>query len=68
MSDLQNPDRILTAAEAADLLHISRKTLYHLVGSAQIPGRKIGRSWRFRLSDLLQYVSGTERHPAEEDR
>jgi len=44
---------VLTAQEAADYLRVSLKTLYRLVAAGQVPGQKVGRSWRFRRADLV---------------
>lgn len=47
---------ILTTAEAALLLRVSTKTVLALGREGLIPGTKVGRSWRFLRSDLLDYV------------
>jgi excisionase family DNA binding protein len=51
-----NPSDVLTADEAARYLRVSRKTLYRLVSAGQIPGQKVGRSWRFRRADLVAFL------------
>jgi len=40
-------DRVLTIGELADYLKIAKSTLYQEAQKRQIPGRKIGRQWRF---------------------
>jgi excisionase family DNA binding protein len=52
---------VLTANEAADLLHVSIKTVLRLARGGELPGRKIGREWRFERSALLMYVAGPAR-------
>ena len=47
------PVDVLTADEAADYLRVSRKTLYRLIAAGKLPGRKVGRSWRFRREELI---------------
>jgi excisionase family DNA binding protein len=49
---------VLTAEEAADYLRVSLKTLYRLVAAGQVPGQKVGRSWRFRKADLVAFLQG----------
>jgi excisionase family DNA binding protein len=43
MNDLQ----LLTCEEVARLLRISQETVRNLAASGELPGRKIGRAWRF---------------------
>ncbi len=48
-------DKALTTEGACDFLSISRQTLYKLVRSKRIPGRKVGENYRFLKSDLVRY-------------
>lgn len=48
-------DKALTTEDACDFLSISRQTLYKLVKSKKIPGRKVGDNYRFLRSDLIRY-------------
>jgi excisionase family DNA binding protein len=48
---------LMTAAEAARLLHVPRSTLYELVRSQGLPHVRIGpRGMRFTRSDLARWV------------
>ncbi len=40
-------DTVLTIDELARYLKVSKSTLYKLCQEGQVPGRKIGRHWRF---------------------
>ena len=51
-------DKALTTEGACDFLSISRQTLYKLVRSKKIPGRKVGDNYRFLKSDLIRYFKG----------
>ena len=51
-------DKALTTEGACDFLSISRQTLYKLVKSKKIPGRKVGDNYRFLKSDLIRYFKG----------
>src|SRR3712207_7338776 len=42
---------VLTAAQAADLLQISTKTLLRLAREGQLPGQKLGRDRKEHTSD-----------------
>jgi excisionase family DNA binding protein len=57
---------ILTPREAADYLSIHVRTIYRLVKNGEIPGRKVGGSWRFRKDALDEWLSGKERSVFEE--
>ena len=50
------PSRLLTRQEAADLLVISVRTLDRLTKVGRIACRRIGRSVRYRLSDLRPWL------------
>ena len=45
-------DEILTIQEIATFLKIKEKTAYGLVAKGELPGFKVGGSWRFRRSDI----------------
>ena len=47
---------LLYSVEAAALLCIHPKTLRKMVRHDQIQGRRIGRCWRFRASDLKEWL------------
>lgn len=48
---------LVTPADAAKALGISRSTLYELVAAEAIPSVKIGASRRLRTADLRAYVA-----------
>jgi excisionase family DNA binding protein len=50
-------EEIMTPSEVASLLKIHLKTVYKLAEKGVIPGNRIGRSWRFSRSDVLELVS-----------
>lgn len=55
-----NADDIFDSEEAAPLLRISSKTILRLAGDGRLPGRKVGRAWRFRRGDVLAWLSRQE--------
>ncbi|MBM4308322.1 MAG: helix-turn-helix domain-containing protein [Deltaproteobacteria bacterium] len=65
-SEIRNPKsaiyirEIMTPREAADYLSIHVRTIYRLVKQGDIPGRKIGGSWRFKKDALDEWLSGKE--------
>lgn len=56
---------LLTSKQAADVLQIHPKTLQRYARRGTIPGIRIGDLWRFRASDLDQWIGegvSSERH------
>ena len=47
---------LVTAAEAAHLLSISRSKVYQMVDSGQLESRRIGRAVRILRSSLVRFV------------
>jgi excisionase family DNA binding protein len=54
---------VITPAEVAVLLKIHVKTVYRLVRQGVLPGRQIGRRWRFSRSEILALVSSRWQAP-----
>ena len=48
---------ILTIEEVAQLLRVSERTVYDWAQKGEIPGGKIGTSWRFKRDAIEQWVS-----------
>ncbi len=53
-------DVLLTFQEAAELLRVSRATMYRLLDSGLLVGYKVGRSWRFYKRDIHAFVSAQD--------
>lgn len=60
-------ERLLTAAEVADLLRVSTMTIYRLVRRGELPAVRVGRNYRVRESDLNHYLEGQVVDPGELD-
>lgn len=53
---MQNPD-FLTVGEVADILYVSKMTVYRLIESGDLPAAVINkRSYRIKRSDLDSYI------------
>lgn len=50
-------DPILTIKDVADYLKVNERTIYRLAASGELPGFKVGNSWRFKQSELEQYIA-----------
>jgi len=53
---MANNSHILNAGEAADFLGAHVETIRRLARKGNIPSFKIGKDWRFRKEDLLQWA------------
>ncbi len=49
-------EEVLIALEVAELLRLHVKTVYKLAEEGVIPGKRIGRSWRFSRADILEFI------------
>ena len=49
-------DDIWTIKELAAYLKLKEKTIYALVRKGELPGFKVGGSWRFRRSDIERWI------------
>ena len=45
-------DTLLTAAQAAELLHLNIKHVQRLARAGRLPASRVGRKWLFRRDDL----------------
>ncbi len=49
-------DEILTLKDLSEYLKIAEKTLYGYANKGIVPGIKIGGSWRFRKTDIEEWL------------
>ena len=57
MKPADNAIKLLTLAEAATILKISKRTLHRMIQHRQIPAFKVGGQWRIlesRFQELVQ--------------
>ncbi|MDI7259694.1 MAG: helix-turn-helix domain-containing protein [Thermodesulfobacteriota bacterium] len=65
-SAIRNPQseiyvrEIMTPREAAEYLSVHVRTIYRLAKNGDIPGRKIGGSWRFKKDALDEWLTVRE--------
>ena len=53
-------DNILTAREVAAYLRLTVTTVCNLAASGELPGFKIGKSWRFAESEVLKRIAAAK--------
>jgi excisionase family DNA binding protein len=51
-------NQILTLRETASLLKFSSKTVYRMAQAGDLPFKKVGREYRFLLSQLIDWMKG----------
>ncbi len=47
---------IFTVKELSEYLKLNEKTAYRLAAKGEIPGFKVGGSWRFRKSEIDTWI------------
>jgi excisionase family DNA binding protein len=52
-------DSVLTIEELARYLKVSKSTLYKLCQVGHVPGRKVGRHWRFSKIVIDEWIGQT---------
>jgi excisionase family DNA binding protein len=48
--------RLFTLPEAAQMLHVSTRTLQRMIRRNDLPAFKVGGQWRVRESQLAQWI------------
>ncbi len=57
MKQTKDSAQIMTVEEVAEFLKLSKITIYKLVKKGQLPGFRVGNSWRFRKDKILDIIS-----------
>jgi len=60
MKKPDNAIKLLTLAEAATILKISKRTLHRMIQHRQIPAFKVGGQWRILESRFQEWVEEEE--------
>lgn len=48
---------ILTIKEVAEYLKVNERTIYRLANKGAIPAFKVGNTWRFERSKIIQWMN-----------
>jgi excisionase family DNA binding protein len=51
------PERWLSVKEIAEHLGVSKESIYNWVNEGKIPAHKIGRFWKFKISEVDESVT-----------
>jgi len=49
---------VLTSAQLAELLQVGERTVRELAARGELPGRMVGREWRFARRAVLDWLAG----------
>lgn len=67
--DQQSARRFMTVAEVADLMRVSKMTVYRLIHSGEMPAIRVGKSFRVPEAGVAQLInSGLADHSEDEAR
>ena len=59
---------VMTVREVADYLKVKDRTIYRLVAGGEMPGFKVGGSWRFRKTEIDRWTEANAVGPGEGDK
>jgi excisionase family DNA binding protein len=62
---MEKEPEVLTSTEAAEFLRLSPYGVRDLARRGILPGRKVGRDWRFLRTELVAWLKEGEHHPEE---
>lgn len=51
-------DEVMTSPEVAELLHLPVSTVCYFARRGELPGRRLGRTWRFLRSSVEDVLPG----------
>ena len=49
-------DQVLTVKQVAEYLQVNERTVYRMASANKLPAIKVGGSWRFKQSELEQWI------------
>jgi len=58
-------ESLLNIKEVAEYLQVETATLYHWSKQGKIPAMKVGALWRYRQSDIDEWLEGQKTRPID---
>ena len=59
---MNEPERWLSVDEIAKHLGVSKETIYRWVEKGKVPAHKVGRQWKFKVSEVDKWVESGSAH------
>ena len=59
------PARAMSVGKVAAYLNVNEKTVYRLSQRGELPGFKIAGTWRFKPSDLEEWIDLQKKRPMQ---
>ncbi|MDO5726794.1 MAG: helix-turn-helix domain-containing protein [Bowdeniella nasicola] len=57
MANLESAPRFVTVAEVAEMMRVSRMTVYRMVHAGELPAVRMGRSYRVPLAAVEDLIA-----------
>ena len=54
------PLRLLTLKETADMLHLSGRTVHNMIKRRELPAFRVGGQWRINERHLVNWMQGLQ--------
>jgi excisionase family DNA binding protein len=54
---MSDPERWFSVEEIAKHLGVSKETIYRWVEKEKVPAHKVGRQWKFKVSEVDEWVT-----------
>lgn len=67
MTNKTTPDRVYTPEQVADMLQLSKNTVYELIGKGEIVAKRFGRVYRVPASSLAFMFGGINKDSRKSD-
>ena len=58
----------LTIRQVADYLQVAERTVYKLAWAGELPGFKVGNTWRFKREDIERWIETRKRRARPSSR
>lgn len=58
----------LTIRQVADYLQVAERTVYKLAWAGELPGFKVGNTWRFKKADIDRWIETKKRRARSSSR
>ena len=61
-------DNLMTLAEVAEYLRLSKDTVYRMASGGRLPASKVGSQWRFRRDDVERWLEAHKNVQGDDQR